>query len=314
MNMSLLLRTLSLGVLASIVVSSPLSAQQESVADIIGVTLDEASETDFMTFFNFMEESEDVLVDGRTITQFRPPGSFRHRVRLSTIRGSHGAIYGQTLVVNREFIEGASTAPFGRDVVGSFVAAVAPASHSAEGAEFGTLIKEGQSAVVTATLGDDHPIAAAMAAIDGGGFATVEWAETVVTFKNAPKDDGMPTLVVRAISTRSAGEHMAIGTNTPESVVELLLTAAREGSAEGLSQLCDPLAENDGDTERICTLSPGTEEWTEFVEWFRDGRVTGPVEIIDDQAGVGFVYGPGGERADTMELVKRGRRWYLAQF
>lgn len=314
MNMPSPHRVLLLGLLAGFVAPS-LNGQEQSVADIMGVTLSEASETDFMTFFSFARESENVLVDGRTITQFRPFGSFEYRVRLSSIQGSHGAIYGQTLFVNREFIENAATAHFGRDVVGSFVSAVAPSSHSKEGSEFGALIKEGVSTTVAAVMGDDHPIATALATIEGReGFATVEWAETIVTFKNAPKDDGVPTLIVRAVSTRSAGEHMALGTNTPEDAVGQLFVAARGGSPDGLARLCDPLAENDGDTERICALSANTDEWTEFVEWFRAGRVSGPVEIVGDEATVGVVFGPVGERAEEMELIKRGRRWYLAAF
>jgi len=114
--------------------------------------------------------------------------------------------------------------------------------------------------------------------------------------------------------------------STPDGVVQGVITAARWGHLSYLHQLCDPQKENDGDTECLCALSPKfeTEKCPEdsgnrltpaqFAEYFARASVQGEPRVEGDRAEVDFLFGPEGKRGETMELIKRGDKWYLLQF
>mgnify|MGYP000184237911 CR=1 FL=1 len=100
----------------------------------------------------------------------------------------------------------------------------------------------------------------------------------------------------------------------PASVTSAVFQAAKSGDTSKLAGLCDPKKENDGDTRRICELTPESKKFEQFKEYFASGKVEGSPEIKGDKAQVKFKFGPKGEKDETMKLVQRDGKWYLASF
>lgn len=101
----------------------------------------------------------------------------------------------------------------------------------------------------------------------------------------------------------------------PKSVVEYIFSSAKSGDFSGLSQLCDPKGENDGDTKRICNLANEEAKVKDsFKEYFAKGTVVGEAEVEGDKAAVKFKFGPDGSKDETMNLVQRDGKWYLSSF
>lgn len=105
-----------------------------------------------------------------------------------------------------------------------------------------------------------------------------------------------------------------LGPDSPERVVEAVFDAARYGDASWLVDLCVFGEEADGDVRALCDLKPDHPRWSSFVETFRTGEVTGPVEVDGDRARVPFRFGPDGGRTEVMELIRVSGRWSLASF
>jgi len=119
-------------------------------------------------------------------------------------------------------------------------------------------------------------------------------------------------LLAVSVFMLSCGGSQGLDQTKPENVVEAVFKAAKSGNFEELKLLCDPNGENDGDTRRICELTE--EDKAEFVEFFKDGKVSGQAAINGDEAEVPFTFGPGGTETETMRLIKRGDKWYLYSF
>lgn len=100
----------------------------------------------------------------------------------------------------------------------------------------------------------------------------------------------------------------------PEAVVELIFAAAREGDPGLLDSLCDPEGRGDIETRRICDYAAGFDREGEFPMFWGMGKVAGPAMVADSKALVPILFGPRGDRRDTLELVKRGEKWYLLRF
>ncbi len=101
----------------------------------------------------------------------------------------------------------------------------------------------------------------------------------------------------------------------PAQVVATIFEVASGRSApQVLAQLCDPLAQNDNDTRRICDNATGFDPEGEFGMFFKTGKLNGPPQIEGDVALVPFLFGPTGDEAENMELVRRDGKWYLSQF
>ncbi|GAB4539555.1 MAG: hypothetical protein Kow0063_28480 [Anaerolineae bacterium] len=103
---------------------------------------------------------------------------------------------------------------------------------------------------------------------------------------------------------------------SPESVVQAIFEAAKSGDFASLKDLCDPLGENDSDTQMICDLATDDANREEFVQNFATGQINGDARISADgtEAEVPFLFGPDGDREETMKLVNRDGRWYLFDF
>lgn len=100
----------------------------------------------------------------------------------------------------------------------------------------------------------------------------------------------------------------------PKWVVSSLFHAAQTGDAAHLATLCDPSGEVNEHARRVCALRRDEGEWDSFVEHFAKGALIGEARISGNRALVNFAFGPEGTRPETMELVRRGHRWYLKAF
>ncbi len=103
---------------------------------------------------------------------------------------------------------------------------------------------------------------------------------------------------------------------SPESVVQTIFDAAKSGDFASLEELCDPLGENDGDTQMICDLATDDTNREEFVQNFATGNIGGDAKISPDgaEAKVPFLFGPDGDGEQTMGLINRDGQWYLFGF
>ncbi len=97
----------------------------------------------------------------------------------------------------------------------------------------------------------------------------------------------------------------------PVKVTAALFDAAKTGDPSKLASLCHPDVENDGDTQSFCDLTIEDEFWSEFVEWFARGKVSGSATITEGVAVVPILFGPDGTREERMELVLLEGKWYL---
>jgi hypothetical protein len=102
----------------------------------------------------------------------------------------------------------------------------------------------------------------------------------------------------------------------PESVLQMVFEAAQTGDFSSLQNLCDPLGENDGDTQMICNLATDDTERDSFIEFFAKGQINGNAQISPDgnEAEVPFLFGPDGQNEETMKLTNRDGQWYLFSF
>ena len=100
----------------------------------------------------------------------------------------------------------------------------------------------------------------------------------------------------------------------PKSVTAAIFWAAEHDDDRHLASLCDPAGTGDADTTRVCRLTRDSPDWAAFRAAFAGARLNGEPRVSGDRAAIYFVYGPDGADTETMELVRRGGRWYLAAF
>ena len=81
-----------------------------------------------------------------------------------------------------------------------------------------------------------------------------------------------------------------------------------------LSDLCDPLGGNDGDTELICAITDDHADRDMFIETFARARLNGTAAISGDRAVVAFSFGPDGDEEETMVPIQREGKWYLYSY
>lgn len=100
----------------------------------------------------------------------------------------------------------------------------------------------------------------------------------------------------------------------PKSVTAQIFYAAETGRTEHLHGLCDPIGENDIDTQRICDVHPGSPDWEPFRRNFAHAHLNGEPRVNEEHARLDFLFGPEADQSETMQLVRRGGRWYLSSF
>ena len=98
--------------------------------------------------------------------------------------------------------------------------------------------------------------------------------------------------------------------------MQVIFEAAKSGDFAPLKELCDPLGENDSDTQMICNLATDETNREEFVEYFATGKISGEARISRNgaEAEVPFLFGPDGDNEETMNLINRDGQWYLSSF
>ncbi len=94
---------------------------------------------------------------------------------------------------------------------------------------------------------------------------------------------------------------------SPEAVVQVVFDAANSGNLDVLPSLCDPLGENDEDVQRICETADGLQD--QFIEFFKDGKISGPVQTEGNEANVPVTFNNGD--TDNIRCIQRDGLWYL---
>ena len=102
--------------------------------------------------------------------------------------------------------------------------------------------------------------------------------------------------------------------STPEAVLQIVFDVANSGDFSLLATLCDPLGENDGDTQWVCDTATETANQAEFVEYFIKAQLNGNALIDGDLAEVPFLFGPAGDIEENMGMIQRDGKWYLMDF
>ena len=90
--------------------------------------------------------------------------------------------------------------------------------------------------------------------------------------------------------------------------------AAQTGDFILLSDLCDPLGGNDGDTELICAITDDHADKDMFIETFARAKLNSDAVISGDRAEVAFLFGPDGDEEETMVPIQREGKWYLYSY
>lgn len=176
------------------------------------------------------------------------------------------------------------------------------------------------------TIGDQTAMAVDFAAVQEG----VDFAGTLLLFLDAPQPIAVigaapaprwPSFVdtfVEMMSSLAASDAVAAGPGVdmedPASVLQAVFDAARTEDFSLLGGLCDPLGQNDGDTALICAITADHPDRDSFVAYFAKGTIAAEALIQGDRAEVPFLFGPEGDQEETMVLVQRDGKWYLAEF
>jgi len=130
-----------------------------------------------------------------------------------------------------------------------------------------------------------------------------------------PEFDALTQEIIGSVAW-SAAEPETGDVASPEDVVQAVFDAAQSGDFAPLADLCDPQGENDDDTKVICSAATDDAHRQVITEAFVKSRINGETQVSEDgdQAQVPFLFGPDGDREETMVLIKRAGRWYLLGF
>ena len=100
--------------------------------------------------------------------------------------------------------------------------------------------------------------------------------------------------------------------NTPEGVVNHIFQSIKNRDFSKLRNLCDPYAENDGDSRGIClTEMQPLDIRNQFVESFENARIIGQSKVENDRAKVEIIFGKNSNQVEKINLIKRMDKWYI---
>jgi len=125
-----------------------------------------------------------------------------------------------------------------------------------------------------------------------------------------------------------------LNSKKPSDVVNSIFMAAKSEKFDHLYLTCDPNGYSDRDSKRICSITQladmvngsnssehAKRNLLEFVQIFRDGRITGDVLYEKDgktmyaKVPIWYDHPQGEDRSnETITLVNRSGRWYLFSF
>jgi hypothetical protein len=152
--------------------------------------------------------------------------------------------------------------------------------------------------------------------------SAIHWGESGFIIQAVGTDDGWQTFapvyeeMLKTLYVYEPEEGLVGGTGyaQPTSVVQAVFSAAQLEDFAALADLCDPLRENDDDTEQICAMTAEHPEKDRFVETFANGKINGEAVIDVDLALVPVLIGPDADQEETIVLIQRGGSWYLFGF
>ncbi|MBE9028663.1 hypothetical protein IQ266_02680 [filamentous cyanobacterium LEGE 11480] len=136
---------------------------------------------------------------------------------------------------------------------------------------------------------------------------------TIASCSSSPTASNNPPPATDA----SPSSKVAVVANSqPKSVVQAIADAATTKEFEALGGLCDPQKQNDGDTQQICDVATDAKNREKFVKFFGNMSLQGEAKISEDgnTAMVEILFGPEGDKAETINLIKRDGKWYLSSF
>ena len=100
----------------------------------------------------------------------------------------------------------------------------------------------------------------------------------------------------------------------PADVMHTIFKAAKSGNFSSLTGLC-AADDGDNDVKMICGIeNESSKKQEEFKEYFAKGKVVGEPTIDGDEASVEFMFGPDGDKSETMRMIKKGKKWYLRSY
>jgi hypothetical protein len=117
-----------------------------------------------------------------------------------------------------------------------------------------------------------------------------------------------------ACSNAGTTSAYTVDQSAPAQVLQAVFDIAGGAEPKALAGLCDPLHQNDLDTQRICDQAKGVDPLGSFALYFGKGRLTGEAKEVGDSAWLPFAYGPDGDHHDTLCLIRRDGLWYLLNF
>ena len=153
-------------------------------------------------------------------------------------------------------------------------------------------------------------------ASDGSGTSSVS------SSSSSSDNKGASTVNKDSEEEEEDNQTFTLNSKTPENVVNAIFYAARTQDFQILGELCDPEGEGDDDSKSLCALGrneihQGSEHQItreNFVEVFKNGKISGVTTKRDGGAKVPILFGPDGDKEETMKLFKRDGKWYLYSF
>jgi len=146
-------------------------------------------------------------------------------------------------------------------------------------------------------------------------FATffMVWSCSDTKDKKSKEDNTEDTGKKKTTDDESANEESSNVQSGPIDVVRAIFKAAKSGDYSEVSGICADDA--DKDAKMICEIESQSEETQQkFKDEFSKGKVTGDAEINGNEASVKIMFGPDGDKEETMMLTKKGKKWYLSSF
>lgn len=111
----------------------------------------------------------------------------------------------------------------------------------------------------------------------------------------------------------AAGNYI-VDQSDPAKVLQAVFDIAAGASPKALGGLCDPLHQNDNDTQRICDEADGAAPESSFALYFGKGKALGSPRVQGDSAWIDLQYGPDGDHQSALCLIRRDTKWYLLRF
>lgn len=103
----------------------------------------------------------------------------------------------------------------------------------------------------------------------------------------------------------------AIDQSSPEALAKSIFRAAKTGIYSGMKGVVAEVA--DEEVREIANVATAAPEFQQmFHKHFGKGKVAGEVMTKDDQAMVPILFGPDGDKKETLGMVRKDGRWFFS--